>query len=68
MEKIIKLIEEIKSYKTNDELELIDQQTMLEFLYSYKAKAFDRANNIAHFTASALLLILIKPKFYLHII
>ena len=36
MEKIIKLIEEIKSYKTNDELELIDQQTMLEFLYSYK--------------------------------
>lgn len=40
MEKIIKLIEEIKSYKTNDELELIDQQTMLEFLYSYKAKAF----------------------------
>ena len=56
MEKIIKLIEEIKSYKTNDELELIDQQTMLEFLYSYKAKAFDRANNIAHFTASAIVL------------
>ena len=37
MEKIIKLIEEIKSYKTNDELELIDQQTMLEFLYSYNS-------------------------------
>ena len=62
MEKIIKLIEEIKSYKTNDELELIDQQTMLEFLYSYKAKAFDRANNIAHFTASAIVVNTNKTK------
>ena len=49
MEKIIKLIEEIKSYKTNDELELIDQQTMLEFLYS-------------HFTASAIVVNTNKTK------
>lgn len=62
MEKIIKLIEEIKTYKTIDELELIDQQTMLKFLYSYKEKAFDRANNIAHFTASAIIVNTNKTK------